>query len=593
MSASADHSRVLLCTSSSKRLEQLKQALLGVGLRGVRVGASIESSLQETLPSAAVVDAARSTADALEICGKLLGSTERAIPVLVLLAPGDTATLLRGRTLGIRDFAEDPSSSEVLALRVQAMLEVAEESDRREIERRAPEQPGRDDLTGLSNRPSFLEGMDAVVERARSAGHHAALLYLDIDRFKAVNDALGHAVGDVLLQHVARILEDQVRATDLVQTGASAMLGDASRLGGDEFTVLLSKVNQPEHAGEVARRILAAMRDPIMANGYQLASTASIGIAIFPQDGRDPETLLRCADMAMYAAKAEGRGRFRFYEPSMGAVHHRRLEVEQHLRTALHSGELEVHYQPRIDLGVDSICGVEALVRWRSPVLGEVQPKEFIPIAEECGLIVPIGDWVLETACTQLDRWREKGLEGLRLSVNISSRQFTSSDVLRTVTDILRRTRIDPHALELEVTERLMLGADEETALALRDLRGIGVTIALDDFGTGYSSLSSITRYPLDVLKIDRSIAAQVEEDPAAESIVSAIVTLARSLGLGVVAEGVDSAGQARVLTRLGCEELQGFLVTPALEADALEQFWRDWRGIGQCSGPADVPDPG
>jgi predicted signal transduction protein with EAL and GGDEF domain len=377
-----------------------------------------------------------------------------------------------------------------------------------------------------------------------------------------------------------------VRATDLVQSGTSALLSDASRLGGDEFTVLLSKVNQPEHAGEVARRILTAMRDPILANGYQLAATASIGIAVFPHDGRDPETLLRCADLAMYAAKAEGRGRFRFYQPSMGAIHHRRLEVEQQLRSALRRGEMRVHYQPRIDLAEDTICGVEALARWRSRVLGEVPPKEFIPIAEDCGLIVSIGDWVLEESCRQLGRWRREGIEGLRLSVNISSKQFSSSDVLRTVTDILRRTNIEPHALELEVTERLMLSADEETALALRDLRSIGVTIALDDFGTGYSSLSSITRYPLDVLKIDRSIAAEVEADPAAESIVAAIVTLSRSLGLGVVAEGVDSPGQAAVLTRLGCEELQGFLVTPALDPTALAVFHRSWRGISQCNGP-------
>jgi EAL domain-containing protein (putative c-di-GMP-specific phosphodiesterase class I) len=244
------------------------------------------------------------------------------------------------------------------------------------------------------------------------------------------------------------------------------------------------------------------------------------------------------------------------------------------------------NYQPRIDLAEDTICGVEALARWRSPVLGEVPPKEFIPIAEDCGLIVSIGDWVLEESCRQLGRWRREGIEGLRVSVNISSKQFTSSDVLRTVTDILRRTNIEPHALELEVTERLMLSADEETALALRDLRSIGVTIALDDFGTGYSSLSSITRYPLDVLKIDRSIAAEVEADPAAESIVAAIVTLSRSLGLGVVAEGVDSPGQAAVLTRLGCEELQGFLVTPALDPTALAVFHRSWRGISQCNGP-------
>ena len=593
MPASAHHQRVLIYAASGARLEALKEALVGIGMRGLRAEASIEGSLQEARPDGAIVDASVSPASALALCRELLKATSNDLPILLILAAGDTCTLSHARSLGVREFAEHPSTPEVLALRFQGLLRAETAIELPETDRRTADAGGRDGLTGLSNRPSFLEGMDAVIARARAAGHMAALLYLDIDRFKAVNDALGHAAGDVLLQHVARILEDQVRATDLVHAGGSVMLSDASRLGGDEFTVLLSKVSQPEHAGDVARRILLAMRDPIFADGYQLAATASIGIAIFPQDGHDPETLLRCADLAMYAAKAEGRGRYRFYRPSMGALHHRRLEVEQHLRGALERNELAVHYQPRVDLGADEICAVEALVRWHSPALGEVQPREFIPIAEESGLIVSIGDWVLETACHQLHRWREEGLEALRLSVNISSRQFASCDVLRTVTDILRRTRVEPHALELEVTERLMLGADEGTALALRDLRGIGVTIALDDFGTGYSSLSSITRYPLDVLKIDRSIAAEVEADPAAESIVSAIVTLARSLGLGVVAEGVDAPGQAHVLMRLGCEELQGFLVTPALDADALAAFCRDWRGIAECTGPDATSDIG
>jgi EAL domain-containing protein (putative c-di-GMP-specific phosphodiesterase class I) len=294
--------------------------------------------------------------------------------------------------------------------------------------------------------------------------------------------------------------------------------------------------------------------------------------------------------MAMYAAKALGRGRAVPYRPSMGEVHDRRLEVEQQLRYALERNELEVHYQPRIDLANDLVSGAEALLRWHSRELGEVQPREFIPVAEESGLIVPIGKWVLDTACRQLAQWRRDGMSDLRLSVNVSSLQFTSGNVLRTVTDVLRATDVEPHALELEVTERLMLGGDENTALSLRDLRSIGVTISLDDFGTGYSSLSSITRYPLDVLKIDRSIASAVEGDPAAASIVAAVVTLGRSLGLGILAEGVDGLGQARLLTQLGCDELQGFLVSPALEASEFAKFCRGWRGIELCKdvGPSD-----
>jgi EAL domain-containing protein (putative c-di-GMP-specific phosphodiesterase class I) len=288
--------------------------------------------------------------------------------------------------------------------------------------------------------------------------------------------------------------------------------------------------------------------------------------------------------MAMYAAKAQARGCFCFYQPEMGQNRNRRLEVERQLAIAIEHGELEVRYQPRIDVANELICGAEALVRWCSPELGQVHPNEFIPVAEESGLIASLGAFVLETACVQLAQWHREGLGGMRVSVNLSSREFESSDVVKTVTDTLRRTGVAPHALELEITERVMLTGDERIALALRDLRGIGIKMALDDFGTGYSSLNYITRYPLDVLKIDRSIAADVEENPAAGSIVAAVVMLGRSLGLSIVAEGVDSLEQCRVLADLGCDELQGFYIAPALTVAEFGGFYRSWKGIEQGS---------
>jgi diguanylate cyclase (GGDEF)-like protein len=418
-----------------------------------------------------------------------------------------------------------------------------------------------------------MQTMNRVLDRAKRSGQLAALLYLDLDRFKGVNDALGHGAGDALLQRVARTLETQVRPTDVVGSSTERAAGGVSRLGGDEFTVLLSQVTRVEDAGDVALRVVEALKVPASVNGYQLSTTASIGIAVFPIDGKDAGTLMRCADMAMYAAKEDGRGRYRFYRASMGQAHLRRLEIERYLRQALERDELEVRYQPRVDLANDVVSGMEALVRWKSPELGEVQPKEFIPIAEDCGLIV----------------WRREGLGGLRLSVNVSSRQIASSDMVRTVTDVLRKTGVEPHGLELEVTETVMLGGDEDTALALRDLRGIGVTLALDDFGTGYSSLSYISQFPLDVLKIDRSIASEVARDPAALSIVSAVVTLGRSLGLGIVVEGIDSPEQARVLTELGCDELQGFLAAPALIASEFADFCRNWQGLWHFKDPEDA----
>jgi diguanylate cyclase (GGDEF)-like protein len=586
---------VLISSPRAARVVALKRCLEAVGMRGVRAGASLEGALEEFDPRVVVVDAAGSPAEAIGICAAIR-SARPDVSVLLIAVRGDAETVEQALELGISQFAEEPMTLEVLALRIRA-LALAAGGGATGRERRIGAPPGCDGLTGLASRPSFVQTMNRVIEQARERGHLAALLYLDIDRFKAVNDALGHATGDVLLKHVARILETQVRATDLVVNGSAREEGaDVSRIGGDEFTVLLSKVRRAEDAVDVAHRIIEAMKSPISAHGYQVAATASIGIAIFPDDGADAESLLRSADMAMYAAKAYGRGRALPYQPSMGEVHDRRLAVEEALRSALEQGELEVHYQPRVDLANDVISGVEALLRWHSEELGEVPPKEFVPVAEESGLILPIGKWVLETACRQLAQWRQDGWSDLRLSVNVSSQQFASSDVLRMVTDVLRATGVEPHALELEVTERLMLGGDESTALSLRDLRGIGVTISLDDFGTGYSSLSSITRYPLDVLKIDRSIAAAVEGDPAAASIVAAVVTLGRSLGLGIVAEGVDAPGQARMLIQLGCDDIQGFLVSPAVEASQFEDLYRGWQGLEQCktvgtSGPS-IGDP-
>jgi diguanylate cyclase (GGDEF)-like protein len=575
---------VLILSSRQEFVAPLKRLLGAFGFSAVSAGASVEAALEVFTLSAVVVDAADSPANALCACEALNHSDVEA-PALLLVKEGDAETLARASRLGISNFAEEPCTPEVLVARVEAIARSADAvTEDRENANRIQRHMNQDGLTGLSNRRSFLENVNRMLERAGRNQRNAAVLYLDVDRFKGVNDALGHSVGDALLKHVARILDDHVRPTDMIEKKPAWIGADVSRLGGDEFTVLLSEITHGDAAGDVAHRILEAIKIPFSADGYQLVATASIGIAIYPDDGEDAEALLRSADMAMYAAKAQARGCFCFYQSEMGQNRNRRLEVERQLGRAIENGELEVRYQPRIDFAKARICGMEALVRWRSPELGEVQPNEFIPIAEESGLITSLGAWVLETACAQLAQWRREGLDGLRISVNVSSREFESSDVVKTVTDTLRSTGVAPHALELEITERVMLGGDERVALALRDLRGIGVKMALDDFGTGYSSLNYITRYPLDILKIDRSIAADVEENPAAGSIVAAVVMLGRSLGLSIVAEGVDSLEQARVLTDLGCDEIQGFLFAPALTVAEFSKFYRSWKGVEQDS---------
>jgi diguanylate cyclase (GGDEF)-like protein len=580
--------RVLVWSPRAELVQMLESALRERGLTVSRADGSIAASLDEVRPGAVIIDGAVAKKQALEACAAIQrhpGGGPRA-PVFLIAAPADVATVERAVSLGISDFEEASVSAELLALRVEAMVRAASERFQlREEAARARTRADRDGLTGLAGRDSFRQSVNKALDRAKHGDYPAALLYIDLDRFKGVNDTLGHAAGDALLQQVARLLKSEVRPTDVVGTATRQRAGTVSRLGGDEFTVLLSKVRQAQDAGDVAHRILEAFKEPFSLCGHELSATASVGIAVFPQDGEDADALLKRADMAMYEAKAQGPGRYRFYQPSMGQAILRRTELEKHLHHALERDELEVRYQPRVDIRSDTMVGMEALARWNSPELGSVQPREFIPVAEETRLILPIGEWVLETACAQLARWRRLGWSGLRLSVNISSEQFASSDVAKTVTDALRNNDLPPDGLELEVTESLILAEDNRTSLALRDLRAIGVALALDDFGTGYSSLSFLTRFPLDVLKIDRSIASEVEVDPAAASIVEAVVTMGRRLGLRIVAEGVDSLGQALRIRELGCDELQGFLVSPPLTAEELGEFYLDWQGLEHQAG--------
>jgi len=575
--------RVLIWSPRAELVQTLKGSLRKRGIRAFRAGGSIAEALEQVRPSAVIIDAAVSKKAALDACLAVQQQQgeEPGTPVFLIAAPADVATVERAIRLGVSDFEETSVSGELLALRIEATVRAASERfELREEAARARSLADRDRLTGLVGRDSFGQSVDKALDHAKQGGYPAALLYIDLDRFKGINDTLGHAVGDALLQQVARLLKGAVRPTDVVGTATKQRPGTVSRLGGDEFTVLLSKMRRERDAGDVARRILEALKAPYSVCGHEVSTSASVGIAVFPQDGPDADTLLKCADMAMYEAKAQGRGRYQFYQPAMGQAILRRIEIERHLRHALERGELEVRYQPRVDIRSDTIVGMEALARWNSAELGSVQPREFIPVAEETRLIVPIGAWILETACAQLARWQSRGWSGLRLSVNVSSEQFASSDVTQTVTDALRACELQPEALELEVTESLILAEDNRTSLALRDLRAIGVALALDDFGTGYSSLSFLTRFPLDVLKIDRSIASEVEVDPAAASIVEAVVTLGRRLGLRIVAEGVDGLGQAHRIRELGCDELQGFLISQAVTAEEFGEFYLGWQGL-------------
>jgi PAS domain S-box-containing protein len=441
-----------------------------------------------------------------------------------------------------------------------------------------------DSLTGLANRRLFKERLERAITHAAANGSLVALLFLDLDQFKRINDTLGHSAGDQLLRAVSDRLRDRVRGSDVVgrPEGEDDPDPPVSRLGGDEFTVLLSQISDPEDAGDVAKRILDALPEPITVDGHEIWTTASIGIAIYPMDGEDVESLLKHADTAMYHAKERQRNSYHFFSKSMNAALVRKLSLESRLRNSLQNEEFRLHYQPRLDLRTGRVIGMEALIRWEHPDLGVVSPKEFIPVTEEAGLITEIGSWVLYKACAQTKAWQDAGQRCMCVSVNVSSRQFSYCDIRETVGKALRDTGLDPHHLELEITESVIIRDDEATALMLRDLRAMGVRVALDDFGTGYSSLSYLTRFPLDTLKMDLAFIRDVASDPSAAGVVTGVIAMAHSLSLMVVAEGVDSEDQAKVLRDMDCDQVQGFLYAGALPPEEFLDYLQRHEGEAQ-----------
>ncbi|OGI41039.1 MAG: hypothetical protein A2140_03415 [Candidatus Muproteobacteria bacterium RBG_16_62_13] len=415
-----------------------------------------------------------------------------------------------------------------------------------------------DALTGLPNRLLMLDRLKQAMLESERHDRLAAVMLLDLDRFKLVNDTLGHEAGDILLKGAAGRLSDCVRAGDTV-----------ARLGGDEFTIILANVAHVDDTGRVAQKILDVFAAPFQIAGQELFVSPSIGITLFPFDDTDAEALLKNADAAMYHAKDSGRNTFQFFTPELNQRTARRLGLETALRHALERGEFQLYYQPQVDLASGRVTGVEALIRWQRPEIGLVSPLEFVPLAEETGLIVPIGDWVLRTACAQSRAWQRAGLPALRMSVNIAPRQFQQQDLAEVVTRILRETGLDPDGLVLEITEGAIMqnaGAAIET---LRALGALGVGLSLDDFGTGYSSLNYLKRFPLDCLKVDKSFVDDITTDPDAAAIASAIISMARSLEVQVVAEGVETHAQLKFLCAHGCDAIQGYLFSKPLPAEA------------------------
>jgi diguanylate cyclase (GGDEF)-like protein len=428
-----------------------------------------------------------------------------------------------------------------------------------------------DSLTSLPNRRLFTEQLDLLLRLAKRNKEIMALLFLDLDNFKRINDSLGHSSGDVLLREVAKRLTRCVRDSDLVAsyTDSNSRI-DVSRLGGDEFTVVLNQLSSAESAGVVAKRLLDMFAQPITIEGHEIVITPSIGLAIAPTDADTVEGLLKAADTAMYHAKTSGKNKWMFYSSSMDAANVEKLKLENELRRAMERGELALHYQPQVDTLTGTVVGAEALMRWQHPEMGMVPPFKFIPLAEEMGLIGALGEWGLEEACRQMVELQELGLDLPQVSVNVSALQFNQPFIKR-VSDVLAKTGLRPMRLQLELTEGIMMDDKDTTLRALHHLRELGVHLSMDDFGTGYSSLSYLSRFPLNELKIDRSFVIDLEKSENDASLVIAIIAMARSLKLQLVAEGVETPAQYHFLRNYGASVIQGYLFSKPLTFEALK----------------------
>jgi len=429
----------------------------------------------------------------------------------------------------------------------------------REMALQMTHSPQHDFLSGLPNRMLLNDRVNQAISVAHRHMKKVVVLFLDLDGFKHINDSLGHPIGDKLLQSIARRLVNCVRGSDTV-----------SRQGGDEFVVLLSEVEQSEDAVITARRMLQAVAEPHSIDKHDLHVTTSIGMSVYPDDGPDAETLIKNADTAMYQAKGNRRQSFQFFESAMNVRAVERQSIEELLRRALERQEFALHYQPKVNLRTGEITGAEALIRWTHPIRGPVSPAQFIPVAEDCGLILPIGNWVLREACRQSRAWVDAGLRLGTIAVNISAVQFQDENFLEGVCAILEETRLDPGALELELTESVLMKHGESTASILDALKSKGVQLAVDDFGTGYSSLSYLRKFPIDALKIDQSFVRQITAVPSETTIVAAIISMGRSMKLRVVAEGVEAQEELAFLQAHQCDEAQGYYFSPA---EPPEQF--------------------
>jgi diguanylate cyclase (GGDEF)-like protein len=589
--------RVLIVDGSADTTAELRAAIGGEGYEISHVAWGVDP-LTETAdrpPDLVLISVAPLCDDPWRLVARLSSSASlEHVPVVVAGRRSDETLLLACLSAGAADCIQLPAHPQVVRSRVAAFVRVhldrhshdemtrmleqraralentvdaLRESDRvlQDAQRRQRYLATHDALTGLPNRVLFHEFAQKTLAYARRHHQTLAIISLDLDRFHGINDHLGHAVGDQLLERVGQLINSCVRRSDM-----------AARLSGDEFAILLVNLTSRTDASLVADKLQAMISQPHQIGGNELFVTPSMGVAVFPEDGETPETLLNHAGMALKLVKEQGRGMYKFYSPHMEGQSFERMKLEHHLREAIDRDELLLHYQPQIDVSKGEMIGCEALVRWRHPELGMIAPGEFIPIAESAGLIGRIGEWVIREACRQKRAWEANGLGGFPISVNVSFRQLKAGNLDEIVARILRDTGLDPSHLDLEITENSIMD-DLDTALtSLNRLERMGVNISIDDFGTGYSSLSVLGKFPAHTLKIDQAFVRDIEVDGTNAAITRAVIAIAQELGLDTLAEGVETESQLEFLGRLGVVRMQGYLFDRPLPADEFEASWGD-----------------
>lgn len=514
--------------------------------------------------------------DGFATCAELRRLPEgQHVPVLMMTGLDDIESIQQAFEAGATDFITKPINVPLLSYRIRYMLRASLTTRRLlESEQRLHRLAYFDSLTELPNRQFFKENLQRLIHLADHQKMKLGVLFLDLDGFKRINDTLGHHLGDLVLQATSERLRNSIRTRDeLLCQGNPQDNPTLARLGGDEFTVLLSMIKRKEDVANVAERIRMNLNQPLIIGDHELYMATSIGIAIYPDDGSYAEELLKNADLAMYYAKRGGGNNYQYFTTRMSEMALQRLKLENHLRKAIELNELELHYQPQLDIGKGEFCALEALVRWKCQALGWLAPNDFIPVAEETGLIVTIGEWVLRQACRQAKKLRDDGVPLSRMAVNVSAIQFLHKGFPLLVKKILAETGLEPAVLELELTESVLVNDEGIVLNVLQSLKEIGVELAIDDFGTGYSSLSRLKSFPIDRLKIDRSFMHNIEQDPDNAAIVVAIIAMAESMNMKVIAEGVETDNQLAFLSKKHCTEAQGFLLSKPLPSAEIAKF--------------------